>query len=340
MSKELNYVCCQPDDSYFTWQVHLWLENLKELGHSSKAIVLIFTPSYREVSKVKWEPIIALYPEVTFAFYRDEHDMSKNLGIYIPLLRPYLLWRYWLDHPEMSERAVFYYDCDVLLTDKFTLEEFKDDDNCYLSDTNSYINASYFDSKIKDVLPDKVEEYKKIDVLDELTKLIGASRQIAEYYNNDSGGAQYLLKNIDAAFWKKVMDDCMIIRVYLMNINKIYFESESKGFQSWCADMWSILWNLWHTGHETMVIPEMAFAWGTDRIEKLETHTIYHNAGIVSNHQEGRPQFYKAKYHQGDDPMVDSDIDTVLTHPESRKYCTYFYAKKLDELRTKYKMKY
>lgn len=339
MSKELNYVCCQPDDSYFTWQVHLWLENLKELGHSDKAIVLIFTPSYREFNN-KWQPIVDLYPEATFAFYKDEHNVSRNLGIYIPVLRPYLLWRYWTDHPEMSEKAVFYYDCDVLLTDKFSLDQFKDDDNCYLSDTNSYINASYFDSKIKDVLPDKLEEYKKIDVLDSTTKLVGVNRQVAEEHDLHSGGAQYLLKNIDAPFWEKVMRDVLTIRVHLMNINNEYFETENKGFQSWCADMWAILWNLWYTNHATFVIPEMAFAWGTDKIEKLETHTIYHNAGIVSTQQEGRPQFYKAKYHQGNDPMVDSDIDNVLNHPESRKYCTFFYAKKLDELRTKYKMKY
>ena len=23
--KELKYVCAQPDDTYYTWQVHMWL---------------------------------------------------------------------------------------------------------------------------------------------------------------------------------------------------------------------------------------------------------------------------------------------------------------------------
>ena len=42
MKKELKFICAQPDDSYYTWQVHLWLESLRKLGHSDKAIVLLY----------------------------------------------------------------------------------------------------------------------------------------------------------------------------------------------------------------------------------------------------------------------------------------------------------
>ena len=45
--KDLRFICVQPDDTYFTWQVHLWLESLKEIGHSDKAIVLIYIPTNR-----------------------------------------------------------------------------------------------------------------------------------------------------------------------------------------------------------------------------------------------------------------------------------------------------
>ena len=220
--KDLKFICAQPDDVYYTWQVHLWLESLKKLGHSDKAIVLVYTPSFREYNQ-KWEKIMELYPEADFAFYKDTGDVSKYLGVYIPILRPYCLMRYFQDHPEMVTKAVFYCDCDVIFTDKFDVDKFKDDDVNYLSDTNSYISASYFDSKVKDVLPDKLEEYKTRDVLAELTSLVGINREIAEANNDHSGGAQYFLKNVDSEFWKKVMNDCIIIRVYLQNINKQSF---------------------------------------------------------------------------------------------------------------------
>lgn len=336
--KQLHFVTIFPDDAYFSWQCHLWLESLREIGHSDKAIVLIFTPSFREVNKTKFERIIALYPEAQFHWYKDEHQVSKLLGTYIPILRPYTAWRFWKDHPEMKDKAVFYCDSDILFMKEFNLDKYLDDDINYLSDTNSYINATYFDSKVRDVKPDMLEEYKTIDVLDRTARLVGITREVCEANNNHSGGAQYLLKNLDAAFWFKMMNDCISIITYLRSVNKDYFESENKGFQAWCADMWSLLWNLWLRGQETKVIPEMAFAWATDSIDKLKTHTIFHNAGITNTIMDGAPCFYKGKYHQGSDPMVDPFLDEVLNDERSKKKCTWFYASKLDELRKKYKL--
>jgi len=338
--RELQFIACQPDDKYYIWQVHLWLENLKSLGHLNKAIVLIFVPAFREYNK-KWEMLINLYPEAKFQVYKDEDNISKLLGIYIPILRPYLLWRWWKDNPGMKEKAVLYYDNDVLLMEKFNIDNYIQDDICYVSDTNSYINATYFDSKIKDVKPEKLEEYKTIDVLDHATKIVGVSRQIAEKNNLHSGGAQYLLKNIDVEFWNKMLSDVISVRLYLQNsINKEYFESESKGFQSWCADMWALLWGMWAKGQEVRTIKEMDFAWAPDPIEKLNTHFMYHNAGITGEIVNEIPHFYKGKYHLGANPFIDPHLQTVINDERAKKKCTWYYANALNELGKKYKHLY
>ena len=336
--KELKFVQACPDDTYYTWQVHLWLESLKEIGHSDKAISLIFTPKGRPKNE-KWKQIVDLYPEAEFHFYDDQDDVSRLLGIYIPILRPYVLWRHFKLNPQLSNCAIFYCDSDILFTKEFNLDKFLEDDVNYLSDTNSYINAKYFDSKIKDVLPEKLEEYKTRDILGEVTSIIGISREIAEANNDHSGGAQYLLKNIDAGFWSKVMNDCILIRTYLQKVNREFFKNENAGFQSWCADMWAVLWNLWLREQETKVVDELAFAWAPDPLKKLETHTILHNAGITGT-EMGHPVFYKGKYHLGQDPTKDPHLDVVLTNEKSQNYCTWYYAKKLDELRNKYKLNY
>lgn len=337
--RDLKFICAQPDDSYYTWQVHLWLESLKEIGQSDKAIVLIFIPKNR-TQNPKWDQIIKLYPEAEFNFYKDEDNVSALFGIYIPVLRPYVLWKYSKEHPEISNKALFYCDSDILFTKDFNIDQFIEDDVNYLSDTNSYINASYFDSKIKDVLPNKLEEYKNRDVLGEITSIIGISREIAEENNLHSGGAQYLLKNVDAYFWNKVMNDCILIRTYLQKVNREFFESEDKGFQSWCADMWAVLWNIWLRDQKTEVVDELAFAWTPDPIKKLETHTILHNAGIGSTEQNGAPCFYKGKYHQGLDPMQDPLLDVILNNEKSKQFCTWYYTSKLVELKNKYNLKY
>lgn len=337
--KDLRFVCVQPDDTYFTWQVHLWLESLKEIGHSDKAIVLIYIPTDRE-KNAKWQQIIDLYPEAEFHFYKDQGELDKYLPIYIPILRPWTLWKHFKANPELSNKAIFYCDSDVLFTKNFNVDDYTQDDICYLSDTNSYINATYFESKEKDVLPNKLEEYKTRDILGEVMSLVGVEKQVAYDNNEHSGGAQYFLKDVDATFWNKVMNDTLLIRTYLQKVNRDFFENESKGYQSWCADMWGVLWNLWFRGQETKVISEMNFSWATDPIERLEENTLFHNAGIVSPHNGTYNCFYKGKYHNGGDPTKDPHLDAVLNDETSQKYCTWFYANKLKELKNKYNLNY
>ena len=338
--KDLRFVTVCPDDTYFTWQVHLWLESLKELGQSDKAIILLYIPQNRS-KNLKWQQVIDLYPEAEFHFYKDNTGaLTSQLSTYIPILRPWTMWNHFKENPELSNKAIFYCDSDVLFTKDFDVSKFIEDDVCYLSNTNSYINSKYFESKIRDVLPSKLEEYKTRDILAEIMSLVGVDKQVAIDNNEHSGGAQYLLKDVDATFWNKVMNDCMIIRRYLQKVNKDFFESESKGYQSWCADMWAVLWNLWFREQETKVVDEMNFSWATDAISKLEENTIFHNAGVVSSHTGKYHSFYKGKYHNGADPTVDPDLDNVLNDEESKKYCTWFYANKLKELKVKYKLNY
>lgn len=337
--RKLKFICVQPDDQYYLWQVHAWIENLRELGHSDKATILVFTPNFRDRNE-KWDELAALYPEAEFKFYKDVDGVSEFLKVYIPVLRPYCLMKYFKENPSATADAIFYCDCDIQFTEKFDISHLLDDEINYLSDTNSYINASYFDSKIKDVLPEKLEEYKKMDVLAQITSLIGISREVAEKNNNHSGGAQYLLKNVDGYFWNKVLNDCIIIRSYLMKINKEFFASEDKGFQSWCADMWAVLWNLWLREQETKVVPELDFAWAPDPISKLEKCTIYHNAGISNDYQDGTPVFYKGKYHLGANPFNDPHMEFVYNNEKSKEKCSHFYVTKLLNLKQKYNFNY
>jgi hypothetical protein len=333
--KDLKFICAQPDDFYYLWQTHLWLESLRNIGKSDRAIVLLYTPSYRPKNE-KWYELVALYPEAEFVFYKDDENVAKWFSIYIPILRPYCLKKYFAEHPEMKDKAVLYCDNDVIFNKNFNIDAYINDDINYLSNTNGYINASYFDSKIKDVIPEKKELYETRDILNEVTELVGINRQVAEQHNLHSGGAQYLLKNIDDKFWEKVYVDTLTIRKYLMATNRQFFTDENKGFQSWCADMWGVLWNLWYRNQEAKVIPEMDFAWSSDPIEKLEKTGILHNAGIVSENMGDYLAFYKGKYHSGLNPFNDPNLQNIYNDERSKKYCNHFYLSQLLELKNKY----
>ena len=347
--RDLVYVSAQPTDKYFVWQVAMWLESLERIGEVDKAHVILYTPKNRYIPR-QWGELNKLYPTASFAIYEDS-SIESLLPVYIPILRPTILEKYFKERPDLYDKAVLYLDSDIVFTKKPNLDKYLDDDVCYLSDTNSYINSDYIIGKERDVLPERKEFFQQVDVLQNMCKIVGISKRLPIKYNKHSGGAQYLLKNIDAAFWAKVRKDTMAIRLYLMNdINKKFFENEDKGYQSWCADMWGVLYNIWWHGMDTRVVPEMDFAWSTDRIEKLEQVSILHNAGIDGSSslstwekdEEGKavqvksPAFYKGKFANGDNPLKhEGYLQNILNNEVTKKYCNHAYTEFLMSMKDK-----
>ena len=104
--------------------------------------------------------------------------------------------------------------------------------------------------------------------------------------------------------------------------------------------MWAVLWNIWYFGGETKVVPELDFAWATDPIRKLDSCTIFHNAGVSKEEMNGFKCFHKGKYHSGKNPTTDKHLFEVLKDEKSKNYCTWFYASKLLEVYRKYSLDY
>jgi hypothetical protein len=337
MNKKPILITCQPDDQYFIWQNHLYIESCLEQGFEAEQIhILLYKPIGREFN-TNWNKLKEYYPKLNIFIYEDK-GVQQHLGIYIPILRPHILWQHFEMYPdELENRTIIYTDCDILWTEKLDIEHLLKDDVNYVSDAHSYLNNAYFESKIKDVLPEKLEEYKKRDVVKELCTITGIDKYTVLDNDLNTGGVQYILKNIDSNFWKKVEKDVLSIRTHLLNINKEFFENENKGIQSWCADLWAVQYNLWKIG-KSKVAKELAFAWSTDPITKLETHPILHNAGIVSETGNGYPAFYKGKYHQGLNPFNDVQLELILNNENSKKHCTWYYTNKLIELKNKFNL--
>jgi len=344
--KDVKFITACPDDNYYTWQVHLWLESLKDLNKSKDAIVLLYKPLNRE-RNTRWQKIEDLYPEVEFNHIdeRPGENMNNLIGIYIPIIRSYCMWRYLKENVSLgTDNHLFFCDSDILFTKDFNIDKFLNDDINYMSDAVSYMGAEYFDNKIREVSPDKLEAFKKRDILAELLKLVGVEREVADINQKHSGGVQYILKNSTPDFWRKVMNDSILIRKYMQRVNSEFFPTQDLGYQSWCADMWGILWNLWYNKVEVEVVPELDFSWASCKIDQLDKKTIFHNAGITGEwmEQSGVKHrcFYKGKYHRGSDPTKDPSLNEIINSEESQKYCTWYYAKKVKELGEKYKIDY
>lgn len=339
--REMIFINCVPDDLYFSWQEEVFIENVRSLGYTQEIRILVFLPQDRLSAgfNPRWKVLVDRYADqnVKFWFYPDHGNlMAKVQQIqYIPLLRPYMLQLHFYQYPELYDKAIFYHDSDIVFTKYLDFTPYLEDDTCYLSDTKSYLNSDYFDSKRNDVLPHLREEYDKIDVLEATATMFGIDRATCEKNKDATGGAQYLLKNIDATFWEDVLKGCMDVRRLMFfnlgGINRTFFASENAGFQSWCADMWSVLYNLWKRNLVTKTPPEFDFAWATDGTARWEQVYMYHDAGVGGGNESFL--FNKRKQAYIDNVLTPFTDDLSYVSPD---YASSLYVKEILKVKDKY----
>jgi hypothetical protein len=312
--KNLRYICAQPRLVYYAWQVEVMINNFIKRGINPNNIdIIVGCNPNDDTSKPEtiemWNKLASHYNTVRFFFYQDTREQPIH---YISSIRPNILKQHFKKHPELQYEAIFYHDCDIVFTKNPDFSKFLDDDIWYLSDTNSYINYDYIISKGKDV-------YNK------MCEIVKMPKMIPKLMNDHSGGAQYILKNIDWIFWDKVESDCekLYYDITQLNNQKKAADSSYHELQIWCADMWSVLWNGWIKGNETEVVKEMDFCWATDIKNRWEETTIFHNAGVTG----AGKYFYKGNYMNSLPYNVEDTFD--------EQFCSKLYYQEIKEVEIK-----
>ena len=292
------FMCVQPAIPYYTWQVEVMIDNFLEKGVDPKNIQIVCADVNQSLDP--WNKLSEKYKEVNFFFYKDDRFKPG----YIPSVRPYVLHKHWMLHPELESKTIFYHDCDIILAQPLDLETLAAGDTCYVSDTVSYLGANYVRSK--------GEHY-----LDLMTNIVGVNKQYVIEQEKNSGGAQYILKNIPTSFWNKVYQDCETL--YRMVNEQIKKDPPHHALQIWCADMWAVLWNLWVRDKKVEVSDKMSFSWATSPMREWDSHPIYHNAGVTGHGN----QFYKGAY-INKLPYTEVDLQKL-----SKEFCSYKYAEQI-----------
>lgn len=282
--KNMRYICAQPRLLYYAWQVEVMINNFIKNGINPNNIdILIAWNPEDDTSSEKniavWEKLSNHYNTIRFFFYQDTRKKPVR---YISSIRPNILKQHFKAHPELENEVIFYHDCDMIFTKQINWDSFVNDNIWYLSDTNSYINYDYIISKGE-------------DIYNRMCEIVGIDKMIPKLMNSNSGGAQYILKNIDWSFWEKVEKDSeeLFSQITNLNIKKKQENLNYHELQIWCSDMWALLWNGWLRGNETKVIKEMDFSWATDSEQRFNETNIFHNAGITCS---CGGKFYKANY--------------------------------------------
>jgi len=274
----MRYISAQPGQLYFCWQIDVMISSFIRVGIEQDKIDIIFSDFKNDINEYILLKI--KYPKVNFHIYPDTRTNIK----YISSIRPHLLKKHFKKYWWKYRGTFMYHDCDIVLTKPLDLSDklCGCDPNCYLSNTKSYIGYDYILSKGE-------------DVLDLMCSVVGIDKNILKDNQENSGGCQYVLKDINAKFWEDVENDCenLYSQVFKLNNKKKKKDKDYHELQIWCADMWAVLWNLWKIDKPTKIIKELDFTWATHSIDSWEKNSIYHNAGIVSSKNK---EFQKGHY--------------------------------------------
>ena len=282
----MKYILCQPATDRFKWELDVCLTNLK--SHGIKNIVLLFQ---------KWDDDIPVYFENKYGVETHVYEDSRDDKSYIPSIKPYLWWQYLAGDPSREKGKYFYMDSDVIFREKLDFRKLPvKDDVWYCSDCNGYLNVDY----IRNCTNGE-------QVLKDMANIVGVTVESLETINHNSGGAQWLIKNPTAEYWKKVYDDS----------NKIYnyFKNLDSNIQKWTAEMWAQLWNMIYFNIGPKIIDEMEFCWATDPLRRWNETKIMHNAGVTA---DATDLFFKGKYVHSS--PFDDDLSFVNKSKVSSKY--------------------
>lgn len=325
MYHNLIFVSAQPDNVYFHWQVDLYLYQFAKHGIASQCYAL-FGYSTPEPSE-GLRDLMARNPNVRA--YKDDRRaaQAQYKQTYIPSIRPHVLKQFFKDEPELG-KCVFYHDSDIFFVKLPRFEMFlaPGDTKGYLSDTVSYIGYDYIvecAARYKaahPALPDN-------DILTQMCECVGGVEpEMLKRNQRNAGGAQYLLKDIDAAYWEACEAGCH----KLYNMLKEYEAAHpvDHHIQSWTTDMWVVLWEYWKRGGQTEVHKELDFSWGTSTIAEYHDRTIFHLAGVTE--KTCGDKFFKGKYISSDVFKEYVKNPQIFAHV-SKANATYGYVNVLKE---------
>ena len=332
MEKELRIFTVNPADLAFCWETEVFLSNLRKYNLSQKATVLIGYNKDTEEYLQYWYQLNDKYSECSFNYY-DISPIKNLLKVYLPIIRPYCLKLHFQKYPELQEKAIYYTDSDCVFTQPFDFSPYQQDDTIYASDIHSYNDHHYFDSKSKDVMFHKKQDYAKIDALDSCSKIVGISGEEIRK-TSIMGGCQYILKNIDWKFWEKVQNDCFKVKLMFNDINSTFFPSEEKGFQGWCTDLHVIWWNLLLRGDNLATPEELDFNWATTPIEEWNNKKIFHNSGLTKDFKEKNKGIFFDKSHSFfRSNMTTPFSDNIIWGEMNQDYCSYKYWRIIQDMK-------
>lgn len=266
----MKYIYLQPAIERFEWELQTSIQSLNDLGVDNSDIIMVFAEENDRIPR-KFRTM-----GVKTFTYRD--DRTKRELAYMPSIRPYLWYKFLSNNKEYEKETFVYLDSDVIITDLEAFNVKVTNKRWYCSDASSYLNYSYLKSVTNAdfVIEQMILAHGEVD-LDWIKKI-----------DKDTGGAQWVIKQPKAEYWKDVFDKSVNIWHATADLDT--------SLQKWTAEMWSQIWTMEKYGLTPKISKKMDFVFATDKLEDFKEYII-HNAGVVkADNEDGL--FFKSQFKQ------------------------------------------
>ncbi|WP_353122447.1 hypothetical protein [Dysgonomonas capnocytophagoides] len=262
----MKILLAQPYSFYFVWQVRLLLFNLRSHQWPDEDIHILFSlGSDLDCSELA-ENLVVDFPKHNIQFYTDTRQDKK----YSSTIRPHIIEKHFEKFPQLRVENIFYIDSDIIFKELPDFDILQSDDLWYASNTQYYLGYK--------VIIDKWGN----DVFREMCQIVGIPIDLVVKYEENTGGAQYIIKNIPSWFWPKVEKDSL--KIYHFLYNRFFEDTEHNFFENneidiWFAEMWAVCWNAILAGKPFQITPMLDFCWANQTILQYDEASILHYTG-------------------------------------------------------------
>jgi hypothetical protein len=276
-----------PDTTYFHWQLWAQMLNFRRFGIEQDAVICLAykdKPSEEGLKFQRWT-------KARVEFFKDERKPTP----YASSVRPHVIKKLF---QKESFPCVFYHDSDIIFLERPDIEGLSAGDTNYVGGTaKGYLDWNYLNQHPKYIMYGMFE-------------IIGITEQQVQTIDSQMGGAQYVLKNTDFAYWEACewkMDAVYRWFEYCTTKGMTEYNPNAPvrqhNIQKWATDMWIIPYETTLRGGQIRHHDHLNFAWPfTDSRESVKRYYIAHNAGITAENKicnrTGKPHlFYKGEFH-------------------------------------------
>lgn len=252
------------------WQVELQLFNLTNKSWPKENIHVLISYDAEIGPSIHANGLINRFCDYPIFLYPDTRPNKR----YPSTVRPHIIKKHFEIYPFLRKEAIFYIDSDVIFRKIPDFSGLLKDGFWYASNTRGYMSCNILIERLG------------MDIFDKMCNIVGIAPESVMEEEPNTGGAQYIIKNIPDWFWPKVEHDSNKLYDFLYDIS--YTDIAHHFFQRQAIDiyiteMWAVCWNAILAGKPFHIHSVLDFCWAHQLKTRWNETYMLHYTGWAEN---------------------------------------------------------